>query len=97
MVGGVLVERTIKEVLPALETNYSGVSPRKNNIANNIDDFNFRFNKLSNPCYNPTNVKKKNLLNSKRNTTFKLSLSNNLAIKSSVDYIILVCHSEKSI
>jgi prefoldin subunit 2 len=26
MVGGVLVERTIKEVLPALETNYSGVS-----------------------------------------------------------------------
>ncbi|ORX59009.1 Prefoldin beta-like protein [Hesseltinella vesiculosa] len=26
MVGGVLVERTVKEVLPALETNYSGVS-----------------------------------------------------------------------
>lgn len=26
MVGGVLVERTIKEVLPALETNYGGVS-----------------------------------------------------------------------
>jgi hypothetical protein len=26
MVGGVLVERTIKEVLPALETNHSGVS-----------------------------------------------------------------------
>ncbi|KAG0165447.1 hypothetical protein DFQ28_008996 [Apophysomyces sp. BC1034] len=25
MVGGVLVERTIKEVLPALETNYSGI------------------------------------------------------------------------
>lgn len=25
MVGGVLVERTVKEVLPALETNYSGV------------------------------------------------------------------------
>jgi prefoldin subunit 2 len=26
MVGGVLVERTVKEVLPALETNYNGVS-----------------------------------------------------------------------
>lgn len=26
MVGGVLVERTVKEVLPALETNFSGVS-----------------------------------------------------------------------
>jgi prefoldin subunit 2 len=25
MVGGVLVERTVKEVLPALETNHSGV------------------------------------------------------------------------
>ncbi|CAO3635816.1 unnamed protein product [Cunninghamella blakesleeana] len=25
MVGGVLVERTIKEVLPALETNYDGI------------------------------------------------------------------------
>jgi hypothetical protein len=25
MVGGVLVERTVREVLPALETNYSGV------------------------------------------------------------------------
>ncbi|CAO3687089.1 unnamed protein product [Rhizopus microsporus] len=25
MVGGVLVERTVKEVLPALETNYNGV------------------------------------------------------------------------
>ncbi|EIE89304.1 hypothetical protein RO3G_14015 [Rhizopus delemar RA 99-880] len=25
MVGGVLVERTVKEVLPALETNYSGI------------------------------------------------------------------------
>ena len=26
MVGGVLVERTVKEVLPALETNFNGVS-----------------------------------------------------------------------
>ncbi|KAG0758135.1 hypothetical protein G6F29_011274 [Rhizopus arrhizus] len=25
MVGGVLVERTVREVLPALETNYSGI------------------------------------------------------------------------
>ncbi|KAL0075638.1 Prefoldin beta-like protein [Phycomyces blakesleeanus] len=25
MVGGVLVERTVKEVLPALETNYNGI------------------------------------------------------------------------
>ncbi|KAI7875354.1 Prefoldin beta-like protein [Lichtheimia hyalospora FSU 10163] len=25
MVGGVLVERTVKEVLPALQTNYSGI------------------------------------------------------------------------
>lgn len=25
MVGGVLVERTVKEVLPALQTNYNGV------------------------------------------------------------------------
>lgn len=26
MIGGVLVERTVKEVLPALETNLNGVS-----------------------------------------------------------------------
>ncbi|CAO3589170.1 unnamed protein product [Absidia cylindrospora] len=26
MVGGVLVERTVKEVLPALETNFNGVN-----------------------------------------------------------------------
>ncbi|KAI8978956.1 Prefoldin beta-like protein [Pilobolus umbonatus] len=26
MVGGVLVERTVKEVLPALETNYNGIN-----------------------------------------------------------------------
>jgi prefoldin subunit 2 len=29
MVGGVLVERTIKEVLPALETNFNGVSKQR--------------------------------------------------------------------
>lgn len=36
LIGGVLVERTVKDVVPALNTNRAGVRPNKS--SHNIDD-----------------------------------------------------------
>lgn len=76
MVGGVLVERTIKEVLPALETNYSGVSRIIRGMDNVILTDEHRSNKSLSSYYRHTNAKKKNSLNSKRSLIFKLYPSN---------------------
>lgn len=84
MVGGVLVERTIKEVLPALETNFNGVSIWSRILLNgSLMGFFVRLNKSLSPCYNPTSVKKMSLSSSKRNSIFKLcpSSSNKITNK----------------
>ena len=44
LVGGVLVERTVKDVVPALKTNRDGVRPPRHELVYILTDRSCRFN-----------------------------------------------------
>lgn len=75
LVGGVLVERTVKDVVPALQTNRDGVRILFD-IMKICPDFWYRFEQWSLSSASSTRARKKNSTRSSRITTFGLQVYN---------------------
>lgn len=87
MVGGVLVERTVKEVLPALQTNYNGVCVFSLLLLANVILMSYhRSNKSSNHYCNPTSARNKNSKNFKRSTISKWSPNSQSCLIKQIPY-----------